>query len=117
MLKKFTQRNWIMKNRKRILYLPVLVILTITALCAAQQAPKVIGNAVANQPVHFDVSRPLSELAMEAPSAQGIHQTHAPLRTKPFSAGALHSQAAARAISAATANVSATVGLGFEGVN
>lgn len=105
-----------MKNGKRILCLPTLA-LTLTALCAAQQAPKVIGNAVANQPVHFDVSRPLSELATETLAPQGIRQTHAPLRTKPLlSIGALHSQAAAP-ISAVTANISATVGLGFEGVD
>ncbi len=111
-----------MKSNAKRVCLTALSTLTVAALCiapaSAQQAPKVIGNAVANQPVHFDVSRPLSELAMEAPSAQGIHQTHAPLRTKPLlSNGALHSQAAAHAISAPTANISATVGLGFEGVN
>ena len=111
-----------MKSNAKKVCFTALATLTVAALCiapaSAQQAPKVISNAVANQPVHFDVSRPLSELAMETPSAQGIHQTHAPLRTKPLLFnGALHSQAAPAAISAPTPNIRATVGLGFEGVN
>ena len=49
------------------------------ALCglpaAAQQAatqPQVLSNAVANEPIQFDVSRPLAELLKEAPAQQGV---------------------------------------------
>lgn len=105
----------------KVFCLAALSSLTLAALslaASAQQAPKVIGNAVANQPTHFDISRPMSELVMEAASPKGIHQTHAPLRTKPFlNNGAFHSHAAAARISGPSANISAAVGLGFEGVN
>jgi hypothetical protein len=111
-------------NRKGMFWLSALSTLTLTAICStqavAQQAPKVIGNAVANLPIHSDVSRPLAELAMEAPAALVVHQTHAPMKTKLHpSNGSTHSQAAAaaQALQLSTAsNISATVGLGFEGV-
>jgi hypothetical protein len=111
-------------NRKGIFWLSALSTLTLTALCStqaiAQQAPKVIGNAVANQSVHSDVSRPLSELAIEAPATMSVHQTHAPMKTKLHpSNGSSHSQAAAatQAFQSSTASsISATVGLSFEGV-
>ncbi len=111
-------------NRNGMFWLTALSTLTLTAICStqavAQQAPKVIGNAVANQPIHSDVSRPLAELAMEAPAALSVHQTHAPMKTKlHLSNGALHSQAAAAAQaleSSPASNISATVGLNFEGV-
>ncbi len=86
-------------NRKGMFWLSALSTLTLTAICStravAQQAPKVIGNAVVNQSIHSDVSRPLSELAIEAPASQGVHQTHAPMKTKLHpSNGSPNSQAA-----------------------
>lgn len=111
-------------NRKGMYWISALSTLILSALCSlptsAQQAPKVIGNAVANQPTHSDVSRPLAELAMEAPATKSVHQTHAPMKTKLHpSNGSSHSQAAAaaQALQSSTAsNISATVGLNFEGV-
>jgi hypothetical protein len=79
-----------------------------------------MGNAVVNQSIHSDVSRPLAELALEAPALLAGHQTHAPMKTKLHpSNGSPHSQApaAAQALqSSITSNISATVGLNFEGV-
>ena len=109
-------------NRKGMFWLSGLSTLTLTALCGtqagAQQAPEVIGNAVANQSSYSDVSRPLAELAIEAPATQGVHQTHAPLKTKLHpSNGSSNSQVAAQALqSSAASTISATVGLSFEGV-
>ena len=111
-------------NRKGMFWLSGLSTLTLTALCGtqagAQQAPEVIGNAVANQSIHSDVSRPLSELAIEAPATMSVHQTHAPMKTKLHpSNGSSHSQVAAatQAFQSSTASsISATVGLSFEGV-
>jgi hypothetical protein len=111
-------------NNKGMFWLSALSTLTLTAICStqavSQQAPKVIGNAVVNQSIHSDVSRPLSELAIEAPASQGVHQTHAPMKTKLHpSNGSPNSQAAAaaQALQSSTASsISATVGLSFEGV-
>ncbi len=104
-----------------------LSVLCLAVICAipawAQQRPtepQVLSNAVANQPIHFDVSRPLAELVTKAPAHQGVRVIHAPMKTKPQpSAGAQLSQGA----NAASAlqpligpSISATIGHSFEGV-
>jgi hypothetical protein len=117
------------KNDRRVLSFSVAVLWTLilAALCglpaAAQQTtaqPKVLSNAVVNQPVHFDVSRPLAELLKEAPAQQSVRLMHAPMQPKMKQfAAAQQSQVAAAAgaleplISPA---ISATIGLSFEGV-
>ena len=109
-------------NSTGMFWISALSTLILTAICCtqavAQQAPRVIGNAVVNQSVHSDVSRPLSELALEAPASQGVHQTHAPLKTKLHpSKGSPNSRTAMQALQSSTAsNITATVGLSFEGV-
>ena len=44
--------------------------------------PQVLSNAVANEPIQFDVSRPLAEMAAKAPAPQGDRLTHTPLQPK-----------------------------------
>jgi hypothetical protein len=127
------------KIGKRILWFPAAALstLTLTAVCSppatAQQAaarPQVLRNAVVNQAIKSDVSRPLAELAATAASAQ--QQTHAmhghmkpklqQLTSAPLSAGtavAVQPLTSSPLVSSALANtplVSATTGLGFEGV-
>jgi hypothetical protein len=117
------------KNDKRILYFAVTALsaLILAALCglptAAQQtttSPKVLSNAVANEPIHFDVSRPLTELLTEAPAQQARRQMHATMKPKLQKlTGAQRGQVAeaASAIQSLIAPlISATTGLGFEGV-
>ena len=69
------------KNSKRVLCFSVAVVsaLILAALCglpaAAQQTPtgpKVLSNAVVNQSIQFDVSRPLAEVLREAPAHAGL---------------------------------------------
>jgi hypothetical protein len=116
------------KNRKGILWFSVAVLsaLILAAPCglpaAAQTAaqPQVLTNAVVNESVQSDVSRPLAELLTEAPAQQGVRQMHAPMKPKQqLSTGAQHSQitgaADARQLST-NSHISARVGLGFEGV-
>jgi hypothetical protein len=131
--KVFTQKKGDMivkKNDKRILCFSfaVLSALILAALCglpaAAQQTPsgpKVLSNAVVNEPIQFDVSRPLAEVLREAPAPQqGFRMMHAPKRPKLQQlAGAQQSQIAegASALRPLIAPlISATTGLGFEGV-
>ena len=117
------------KNDKRVLCFSVAVLsaLILAALCglpaAAQQTPtgpKVLSNAVANEPIHFDVSRPLTELRREAPAQQGRRSMHATIQPKLQKlTGAQQGQVAgaAGAIQPLIAPpISATIGLGFEGV-
>ena len=74
------------KDSKRIFRSSVAVFtLILAALCrlpaAAQQTPtqpQVLRNAVVNKPIQFDISRPLAELATEAPAQAGIRLKHAP---------------------------------------
>lgn len=104
-----------------------LCVLCLTVICAvpacAQQTPsqpQVLSNAVVNQAIHFDVSPPLAEMAVEAPSQQSVHVMHAPKRPKlQQSTNAQHSQVAAGdgALQPLLSSpVSATLGLSFEGV-
>ena len=118
------------KNNKRVLYFAVTVLfaLLLSALCglqaAAQQTPikpQVLSNAVANKPIHFDVSPPLTKLVREAPSQQGVHVIHAPLlpklprltATQPSNFGG--TSGARRPLIGPL--ISATIGLSFDGVS
>jgi hypothetical protein len=104
-----------------------LSVLCLAVTCAvpaaAQQTstqPQVLSNAVANQPMQFDVSPPLAELANEAPALQVLRMMHAPMQPKLQQlTGARQSQ-----VEGATAAIQpwndhhngATIGLSFEGV-
>jgi hypothetical protein len=117
------------KNNKRILCFSVAVLTALilaapSGLRAAPQQtptePQVLSNAVVNQPIHFDVSRPLTELLTETPAQQGVRQMHAPLKPKlQQSTGAQlsHGAKAAGALQPLIGPlISATPGLSFEGV-
>jgi hypothetical protein len=117
------------KTSKRIFRPSVAVVFTLilSALCgfpaAAQQAPtqpQVLSNAVVNKPIQFDVSRPLAELATEAPAQPGIRLKHAPRQPKLQQVTGVqqnHSAVAAAALQPLSVPaISATIGLSFEGV-
>jgi hypothetical protein len=117
------------KNNKRILCFSVaglstLILAALSGLPAAAQQtptePKVLSNAVVNEPIQFDVSPPLAELVREAPAQQGFRMMHAPKRPKLQQLkGAQQSQGtgAAAALQPWIAPlISATIGLSFEGV-
>lgn len=116
------------KNNKRVLCFSVAVLAALilaapSGLRAAQQTPtepQVLTNAVANEPIQFDVSPPLAELLTEAPPQQGVRLMHAPMKPKLQQLmGAQQSQVAeaASALQPLIASpISATIGLSFEGV-
>jgi len=117
------------KDNKGIFRSSVAVVFTLilAALCglpaAAQKTltqPQVLSNAAVNKPTQFDVSRPLAELAMEAPAQLGIRLKHAPRQPKlPQLSGVQqnHSAGAAATLqSLSVPAISATIGLSFEGV-
>jgi hypothetical protein len=96
-----------------------------TTLASAQvytsmDKPHVLSNAVASEPIQFDVSRPLTELLKEAPAQPSVRQTHAPImKTKYLSPGAKLNQTTkvAGALDPLTGSlISATTGLSFEGI-
>lgn len=79
------------KNRERNLYSfgaamsALLLIAQSCVLAASPQTaaqPQVLSNAVANDPVRFDVSPPLTALLATAPAQQAIYQTHSPIMPK-----------------------------------
>ena len=107
--------------------LAVLSALILAALCglpaAAQQSPtqpQVLGKAVVNAPVHFDVSPALAALVTEPGAQQAARLMHSPKRTKLqqlTAAPQSQSRETASALQPSIAPlVSATVGLSFEGV-
>jgi hypothetical protein len=117
------------KNDKRVLCFSVAVLLALilTVLCglpaAAQQTPtgpKVLSNAVVNESIKFDVSRPLAEVLREAPAQQVFRMMHAPMKPKLQQLKSAQQSQGARAEGALqpliTPLISATIGLGFEGV-
>jgi hypothetical protein len=117
------------KNNERILCFSVTVISTLilVTLCglpaSAQQTPtqpQVLSNAVANEPIQFDVSPPIAALAKEAPAPQGVRMMHAPLHPKlqqMNGAQQNHGAGAAAALQPLNATlISAAIGLSFEGV-
>jgi hypothetical protein len=121
-----------MKDREDNLMIKVFRFLAVCsiglALCrlpaAAQQAanqPQVLGNAVANAPIQFDVSRPLAELVREAPAQQGgTYVTHPPMQPKLQQLTGARLSQGAKAAGALQPLIgpliSATIGLSFEGV-
>lgn len=89
---------------------------------APQQSPiqpQVLSNSVASEPVHFDVSPPLTAFAAAIPSQRAIGQMHAPLKPKQQLRSAQLTQRAnpANAFQPLTGSlISATTGLSVEGV-
>jgi hypothetical protein len=126
------RRNEIMRQSKRSIstfFEPTLSVLCLAVLCAvpawAQQRPsqpEVLSNAVANEPVHFDVSPPLREMVAnaKAPAQGGTHEMEAPLRPKLDQMKAAAQQGIPRVNGALATSpgplISATIGLSFEGV-
>ena len=117
------------KNDKRILcfsvaVLSALILAAPSGLQAAPQQtstePQVLTNAVANQPIHFDVSPSLVELASKAGSPQTGRSTHKPRQPKLEKFNAAGQQGIPRVSGARPTSssplISATIGLGFEGV-
>ena len=117
------------KTNKTISWFSVAVLcaLILATLCGlpatAQQRPaepQVLKNGIANQAIHFDVSRPLSELAREARAPQGDRLTHAPLMPKlhQFTRAQLRQGGLAAGALQPSINplISATIGQSFEGV-
>jgi len=117
------------KSSKRMFRSSVAIVFTLilSALCglpaAAQQTPtqpQVLSNAVVNKPMQFDVSRPLAELATEAPAQPGIRLKHAPRQPKLQQLTGVQQNHSAVAAAApqplSVPAISATIGLSFEGV-
>ena len=116
------------KNGKGIMCFSVAIVFALvlavpSGLQAAPQqtptGPRVLNNAVVNQPIQFDVSRPLAELLKEAPAPQGTRMMHAPMKPKLPHLTAQQSQIekAASAVQPSIAPlISAAIGLSFEGV-
>jgi len=113
-------------NRKRI---PYFVVRAFAALClaaigalpaAAKAQPEVLSNAVVREPIHFDVSPPLTELLTQVPAQQGTRVMHPPLQPKLDKLKAAAGKGAPGVSAAPSATpgplISATIGLSFEGV-
>jgi len=108
----------------RIIVACLFVTLAVTPWASAAQqtstAPQVLSNAVANKPIHFDVSQPLAEMATRAPALRSDRMTHAPVLPKLQQ----WKDAVQRQGTGATSThqpltgppISATIGLSFEGV-
>jgi hypothetical protein len=116
-------------NTSGVLCFPVAVLSTLSliALCGLPAValqttiqPQVLSNAVMNEPSHFDVSAPLAELVTTASLSQGVRAMHAPMKTK--LPRLMSAQMIQGAVVASVAQpligslISATKGLGFEGV-
>ena len=118
-------------NNRRTLYFSVAFLSALIqgGLCGlpatAQQSPtqpQVLRNAVANRPIHFDVSRPIAELATQAPALQnGVYLMHTPRPTKLPQLTAAQPNKSGLAAGAQRpligSPVSATIGLSFSGVS
>jgi len=116
-----------MKNdRKPIPYflVPAFAALCLAVMCtlptAAQSrttnGPQVLSNAVAHEPIHFDVSPPLSEMVAELPAQGGVHLMHPPLRPKLDKLKAAGAPRATAEFPSPGPLISATIGLNFDGV-
>jgi hypothetical protein len=110
-----------MKNDRA--QIPRFIILILAAVmcafpAAGQDQPQVLSNAVVNEPTHFDVSPPLSQMLTLAPAQPGTYVIHRPLRPKLQQLEAAASQGTPRTSGALLPNplISATIGLSFEGV-
>src|SRR6202166_133512 len=120
------QRRDLMKSLRWLLAIVACLFVTLAITLpasAAQQkstAPQVLRNAIANKPIHFDVSQPLAEMATKAPALQGDRLTHAPMLPKLSKLTAAQQSnfgAAPSVFQPLTGSpISATVGLSFEGV-
>jgi hypothetical protein len=117
------------KNGKRglcfsVAALSALILAAPSGLQAAPQQtptqPQVLTNAVANQPIHFDVSPSLGELALKAGSPKTGRSTHKPRQPKMEKFNAAGQRGMSRVSGASLTSsgplISATIGLGFEGV-
>ena len=116
------------KKIKKILHLfcaamPALLLMAPSSLLVASPqstaAPQVLSNAVANDPVRFDVSPPLTSLMATASALPAVQQAHAPLKPKQQLTGAqiIQGVKAASSFQPSTGSlVSATTRLSFEGV-
>jgi hypothetical protein len=101
----------------------IVTTLILATLCCvpafAQVQPQEISNAVANEPTHFDISPPLSELATQAPSQSlgpiTVHPVLRPKLAKLQGIGQPRPDATASPISPSPL-ITATIGLSFEGV-
>jgi len=83
---------------------------------ATAQQPKVISNAVSNAPLRFDVSPPLGSLVTPPPTSKSSHVPHAPMKPKLHGQG--HGSTSQNAaVPPLGAQVTATQGLGFAGVD
>lgn len=108
-------------SRPILWFLAVLVCvvsLTMThAPRAAAQQPKVISNAFSNTPTRFDVSPPLGSLVSLPPAANSLHDPHTPKKPKLRGTGQVSPPERAAAPNLTGAQVTATQGLGFAGVD
>jgi hypothetical protein len=119
------------KDRAFCLSVTIVSALILASMCvsqafaqvSAQQSaqPQVIGNAVANEPTYFDISRPLSQMVARAPTQQvapvAIRSVMRPKLDKLQAIGQPRPGAAAAAFSTPLSPlISAKVGLSFDGV-
>jgi hypothetical protein len=102
------------------LFATLAITLPASAAQPTPTAPQLLSNAVANKPIHFDVSPPLAELATKAAAQQGDHLTHAPILPKLSKLTAAQQSkfgAAPSVFQPLTGSpISATIGQSFEGV-
>jgi hypothetical protein len=115
-------------DRKRIsmFIVSTLAVLCLVFMCtvpvAAQAGPQpqVLSNAVVNQPLQFDISPPLRDLAAKAPAPQGVRVIRPHLQPKLDKLKAAVQQGEPAGGSAlapsAGAPLSATIGLNFDGI-
>jgi hypothetical protein len=115
-------------DRKRIsmFIVSTLAVLCLVFMCtvpvAAQAGPQpqVLSNAVVNQPLQFDISPPLRDLAAKAPAPQGVRVIRPLLQPKLDKLKAAVQQGEPAGGSAlapsAGAPLSATIGLNFDGI-
>jgi hypothetical protein len=101
------------------LFATLAITLPASAAQPTPTAPQLLSNAVANKPIHFDVSPPLAELATKAAAQQGDRLTHAPILPKLSKLTAAQQSkfgAAPSVFQPLTGSpISATIGQSFEG--
>jgi hypothetical protein len=98
----------------------ILSALILAAPSAVRAAPEVLSNAVANGPIHFDVSPALVELVTAGPAQQGVVSMHKPLQPKlqQFTLAPQSQIAGAKSTArpSVVPAIGANIGLSFEGV-
>jgi hypothetical protein len=110
------------KNSRPILWflavlVSVLSLMTAYAPRAAAQQPKVISNAFSNTPTRFDVSPPLGSLVLLPRATNSSSVPHTPRKPKIHGSGQISPSERAAAPALIGAQVTATRGLGFAGVD